>query len=143
MVPRNVNLESYLCHQSSDGFSTPQLLMIEKKANDKSLYNTNKMFKKRKKKGKGINLVKDDFAPSFGVLISARIELFQNLLCFLNFFQNRCLRKTSRILTSVEPVVGEHTLPLCLAHRSPCGIWGGGFSSSSLFLPAPTPSSTS
>lgn len=43
----------------------------------KSLYYTNKMFKKRKKKGKGINLVKDDFAPSFGVLISARIELFQ------------------------------------------------------------------
>lgn len=46
----------------------------------------NKMFKKRKKKGKGINLVKDDFAPSFGVLISARIELFQNLLCFLKLF---------------------------------------------------------
>lgn len=40
------------------------------------------MFKKRKKKGKGINLVKDDFAPSFGVLIFARIELFQNILCF-------------------------------------------------------------
>ena len=34
----------------------------------------NKMFKKRKKKGKGINLVKDDFAPCCGVLISARIE---------------------------------------------------------------------
>lgn len=30
--------------------------------------------------------MKDDFAPSFGVLISARIELFENLLCFLNFF---------------------------------------------------------
>lgn len=30
----------------------------------KSLYNVNKMFKKEKK---GINLVKDDFAPSFGV----------------------------------------------------------------------------
>lgn len=53
----------------------------------KSLYYTNKMFKKRKKKGKGINLVKDDFAPSFGVLISARIELFQSLLCFLSFFK--------------------------------------------------------
>lgn len=78
LVPGNVNLDSYLCHQSSDGFRTPRLLMIEKKATiKKSLYNTNKMFKKRKKKGKGINLVKDDFAPSFGVLIFARIELFQ------------------------------------------------------------------
>lgn len=55
----------------------------------KSLYNTNKMFKKRKKKGKGINLVKDDFAPSFGVLISARIELFQNPPVFFKLFSKQ------------------------------------------------------
>ena len=36
----------------------------------------NKMCRKRKKKGKGINLVKDDFTPTFGVLISSRIKLF-------------------------------------------------------------------
>lgn len=51
--------------------------MIEKKKKQtkkKSLYNMNKMFKKRKTKMKGINLVKDDFAPSFGVLISTRIK---------------------------------------------------------------------
>lgn len=86
MLPGNVNLKSYLCHQSSDdGFSTPQpLLMIGKKQTKKKPHNNiNKMFKKRKREG--INSVKGDFAPNFGVLISARIELFQNLLSFLMF----------------------------------------------------------
>jgi hypothetical protein len=45
-----VTLESYLYHQSSEGFSTPQLLIIGKKPNNKSLYDINKMFKKREKK---------------------------------------------------------------------------------------------
>lgn len=59
-----------------DSVLSTTVLMIEKKkqTKKKSLYNMNKMFKKRKTKMKGINLVKDDFAPSFGVLISTRIE---------------------------------------------------------------------
>lgn len=43
-------------------------------------------------------------------------------------FQNRSLRKASRTLACAAPSVwGAHTLPLCLAHRSPmvgC-FWGG------------------
>lgn len=44
-----------------------------------------KCLRKEKEKEKGINSVKDNFASSVGVWISARIELFQNLLSFLTF----------------------------------------------------------